>query len=179
MVKLGTRFPASHIAIILKKDDRIFFVEASGGSAYPDREGVNINYFSNSVPFYKGDIWIARLSDEVRNRLDEEKMYDFVMEQVGKGYDHENMLKAGLDLLDRYSSVTKNKEDATRLFCSELVAAAFKDSGILPPEANISEYAPADLVKLRIYHPIYYQIKAFEYRAVRLPDFNSVKNSIP
>lgn len=173
LIRLVTRFPASHVASIIRDGDRIRYVEASEGDMYPEREGVIISLFSNSIPFYKGDIWIARLSDEIRKKLDTEKMYDFLMEQVGKGYDYEDLAKAGFDRLDRFS-ITKNKEDAAQLFCSELVAAAFKDAGILPESTNISECSPADIIKLNIYNPTYYQIKAWKYKAVKLPDFNTV-----
>ena len=59
LIRLVTRFPASHMGLIIKEDDRINFVEASEGDMYPEREGVIINHFSNSIPFYKGDIWIG------------------------------------------------------------------------------------------------------------------------
>ncbi|MCI5144709.1 MAG: hypothetical protein D3923_04100 [Candidatus Electrothrix sp. AR3] len=174
LIRLFTRFPASHMALIIKKNDRIDFVEASEGDMYPEREGVIINNFSNSMPFYKGDIWIARLSDEVRSKIDEQEMYDFILEQVGKGYDYKNMKKAGFDLLDSFSSITRNKEDASELFCSELVALTFKNAGILPENENISELTPADLIKLSLYNPLYYQIKSYNYKAVKLPGFNSI-----
>ncbi|NOQ25560.1 MAG: hypothetical protein GQ564_09395 [Bacteroidales bacterium] len=175
LIRLVTRFPASHVALIIKKDDRISFVEASEGDMYPEREGVIINYFSNSIPFYKGDIWIARLSDEIRSKIDEDKMYDFIVEQVGKGYDYKNMKNAGFDFLDKFSSLTKNKEDASKLFCSELIAVAYKHMGILPENSNTSEYTPADIIKLNIFNHVYYQIKAFKYKAIKLPEFNSIK----
>ncbi|XOF34896.1 MAG: hypothetical protein ACL93V_06300 [Candidatus Electrothrix sp. YB6] len=141
---------------------------------YPEREGVIINNFSNSIPFYKGDIWIARLSDNVRSKIDEPKLYDFILEQVGKGYDYEDIKKAGFDLLDKFCSITRNKEDASELFCSELVGAAFKHAGILPVSENISELSPADLIRKSIYKSLYYQIKVYNYKAVKLPGFNSV-----
>ncbi len=89
LIRLATRFPASHVGMIIRKGNRVSFVEASEGDMYPEREGVIVNYFSNSIPFYKGDIWIARLSSEIRTekKLDVEKTDQFLMDQVGKRFD--------------------------------------------------------------------------------------------
>ena len=174
LIRSWTRFPASHVASIIRKGDRIRYVEASEGDMYPEREGVIVSDFSNSIPFYKGDIWVARLRKDIREKIDEKKFYDFLMNQVGKEYDYDDMAKAGFDKLDNLVPLTRNKEDESALFCSELVAAAYKHVGILPESTNFSELTPAEIIKLKIYEPRYHQIKAFEYKAVKLPDFNTV-----
>ena len=173
MIRLVTRFPASHVASIIREDNRISFVEASEGDMYPEREGVIISQFSNSIPFYKGDIWIARLAADVRKKADIEKMKAFLQEQVGKGYDYHDMPKAGFDFLDRIG-ITRSEENLSQMFCSELVAAGLKAAGILPADTNVSEVSPADIVKYKIFEPTYYQIKAFNYKAIKLPNFNTV-----
>lgn len=173
MIRLVTRFPASHVASIIRENDRISFVEASEGDMYPEREGVIISQFSNSIPFYKGDIWIARLAADVRKKADIEKMKAFLQEQVGKGYDYHDMPKAGFDFLDRIG-ITRSEENLSQMFCSELVAAGLKAAGILPEDTNVSEVSPADIVKYKIFEPTYYQIKAFNYKAIKLPNFNTV-----
>ena len=173
IIRLVTRFPASHVASIIRENDRIGFIEASEGDMYPEREGVIISQFSNSIPFYKGDIWIARLAADVRKKADIEKMKVFLKEQVGKGYDYHNMPKAGFDFLDRIG-ITRSEENLSQMFCSELVAAGLKAAGILPEDINVSEVSPADIVKYKIFEPTYYQIKAFDYKAIKLPHFNTV-----
>lgn len=173
IIRLVTRFPASHVASILRDGERISFIEASEGDMYPEREGVIISRFSDAIPFYKGDIWIARLAPEIRARADIPAMAKFLREQVGKAYDYDNMPKAGFDLLDRIG-LTHSRENWSKMFCSELVAAGLKAAGILGPNANTSEVSPADVIKLRIYAPIYYQIKAYDYKAIKLPEFNTI-----
>lgn len=173
IIRFVTRSPVSHVATIIRDGARISFVEASEGDMYPEREGVIISYFSNSIPFYKGDIWIARLDEEIRKRADIEKMKSFLLQQVGKGYDYHNMPKAGLDLLDRIG-ITRTKENWSKMFCSELVAAGLKVAGVLPENTNTGELSPIDIIRLKIFNPVYYQIKAFKYRAVKLPGFNTI-----
>ena len=173
MIRIVTRFPASHVASIIRENDRISFVEASEGDMYPEREGVIISQFSNSIPFYKGDIWIARLAADVRKKANIERMKAFLQEQVGKGYDYHDMPKAGFDFLDRIG-ITRSEENLSQMFCSELVAAGLKAAGILPEDINVSEVSPADIVKYKIFEPTYYQIKAFNYKAIKLPNFNTV-----
>lgn len=173
IIRLVTRFPVSHVALIIRENDRISFIEASEGDMYPEREGVIISQFSNSIPFYKGDIWIARLAADVRKSADIGKMKAFLQEQVGKGYDYHNMPKAGFDFLD-WIGITRSEENLSQMFCSELVAAGLKAAGILPEDINVSEVSPADIVKYKIFEPTYYQIKAFDYKAIKLPHFNTV-----
>lgn len=174
MIRLVTRFPASHVALIIREDNRNSFIEASEGDMYPEREGVIISQFSNSIPFYKGDIWIARLNADIRERANIEAMKLFLKEQVGKGYDYKNMPKAGFDLLDPISSITRSEENSSQMFCSELVAGGLKAAGILPNSINTSEVSPADIIKYKIFESTYYQIKAFDYKAIKLPGFNTV-----
>ena len=174
MIRLVTRFPASHVALIIREDNRNSFIEASEGDMYPEREGVIISQFSNSIPFYKGDIWIARLNADIRERADIEKMKLYLKEQVGKDYDYKNMPKAGFDFLDPISSITRSEENSSQMFCSELVAAGLRAAGILPESINVSEVSPADIIKYKIFEPTYYQIKAFDYKAIKLPGFNTV-----
>jgi len=168
-----TGSPVSHVATIIREGDRISFVEASEGDMYPEREGVIVSHFSNSIPFYKGNIWIARLDEDVRKQADIERLKASVLEQVGKPYDYADMPKAGLDLLDRIG-ITRSQENGTKLFCSELVGVGLKSAGILPESVNVSELSPADIIKYRIFNPTYYQIKAYSYKAVKLPGFNTI-----
>jgi len=54
--------------------------------------------------------------------------------------------------------VTHNIEDFSRLFCSELVAAALEASGAIS-HLNASEVTPIDLCQFAIYREDYYQLK--------------------
>ena len=47
--------------------------------------------------------------------------------------------------------IFRNHEDLKRVFCSELVAAAYEYSGALPFGTDASDVAPADLCQMPLY----------------------------
>ena len=73
----------------------------------------------------------------------QKKLVGFLKEQYDKGvqYDMKQMLLNGF--------VQDQEEDLSTLFCSELVAAAMKNVGIV--QCNPSVMSPGDVVGLNIY----------------------------
>jgi hypothetical protein len=103
------------------------------------------------------------LDEEIRaTRFNEREFYDFLFNQKGKDYDMPQAIKSALDLLDKLpfgiNGPTLNKEDFSKFFCSELVAAAFEQAGVTGP-INSSEVTPIDLCRWRIYQDTYYQLQ--------------------
>jgi len=71
---------------------------------------------------------------------------------------------AGLDIIN-------NKEDDKKLFCSELIALAFKYIGILPGHINSSEVTPIDLCRYKLYNRYMQIIGANQ----EIKDFNTIE----
>lgn len=170
ITKLVTRSQVSHIATILIDDEkRIRFFEASIGDKYPEHEGVHLQKISNVLPFYNGNVWILRLSDEFRAKLDVPKLEKFLYAQLGKDYDYDGLLKSGVDFLDGLGTdVTVTRKDSDKFFCSELVIAGFMAAGGIPVTVNSAEVTPSDILQLNIFQKPYYMVKAVHYKAIPL-----------
>jgi hypothetical protein len=122
---------------------------------------------------YHGDIWWLPLSDAVRSRLDVERFTAFLVEKEDLPFDVPQAIQAASDDLDHIPLVgewTRNKEDFSALFCSELVAAGLEAGGALP-SLNCSEVTPLDLVRFEIYQGTYYQLKGPK---TLIPGYNTV-----
>ena len=170
ITKLVTRSEVSHIAtILIDKDKRIRFFESSIGDKYPEHEGVHLQKISNILPFYKGNIWILRLSDEFRATLDIAHLEKYLYAQLGKDYDYDGLLKSGVDFLDDLGiNITVTRKDSDKFFCSELVIAGFMEAGGIPHHVNSAEVTPSDIIRLNIFQRPYYMVKADRYKAIPL-----------
>ena len=74
-----------------------------------------------------------------------------------------------LDSLPIVSNLTYNKEDLTKLFCSELIAAGLRAGGAIK-NINPSEVTPMDICQFNIYKDSYYQILG---KKKAIPQFNT------
>ncbi|WP_417916256.1 hypothetical protein [Candidatus Electronema sp. JC] len=169
IIKFATFSDVSHVAVILQTkalNDKTgrFFNEIIESTTLNGAAGVRTTRLSDCLNIYEGEIWWLPLAERIRPyHFDEEKFYNFLFQQKGKKYDLPQAVKAGIDLLDRLpfsgkDGPTLNKEDFSKFFCSELVAAAFEQAGVTGP-VNASEVTPIDLCRWRIYQSSYYQLK--------------------
>ena len=108
---------------------------------------------SKRVQDYNGEMWWLRLREDIRERINPHDFTQFVFMQQGKPYDLPQAIKAGIDFADE-SGLTLNKEDFSKFFCSEFVAAALEVAGVLN-QINASEVTPIDLCQYQIYDPNY------------------------
>jgi len=164
VIKWATRSNVSHVGVILRPQPS---THAEPRPAICDQimesspRGVHIRRLGDRIESFGGEIWWLPLSDTVRARMDLERFHDFLVEQEHKPYDIPQAIKSGLDALDddpRLGRATHNIEDFSRLFCSELVAAALEASGAIS-HLNASEVTPIDLCKFAIYREDYCQLK--------------------
>lgn len=183
IIKVFTRSAVSHVGIVLQaeilgapglnRDGHMNQVIES--ATINGKSAVTISRLRDRVNTYGGEMWWLPLGVEARAKVDAklDVFYSWCLSQEGKQYDVNQALKAGLDALDRLlgpASLTMNKEDFTKFFCSELVAAALEETGALP-RINASEVTPIDLCSFTIFAPDYSQIRG-DHREIR--GFNSV-----
>ena len=170
LIKWATRATVSHVGIIMQtlvKD-----VQGIGEDGYLNQiiesaslngfSGVNISRLSDRVKTSHGEMWVLRLSAAARGKLrpNQEKFFNWCLNQDHKPYDVPQAIKSALDLMDKAvggTSPTLNKEDFSNFFCSELAAGALEIAKVLPP-INASEVTPIDLCSFNIFEEEYYQI---------------------
>ncbi|VEN74302.1 conserved hypothetical protein [Candidatus Desulfarcum epimagneticum] len=167
IVKFATFSNISHIGTIIQtralgdEGDRFFnqIIESTSSN------GVHISRFSDRLHEYDGELWWLPLSEGIRkNAFDPKAFFDFLFNQARekKPYDFSQAVKSAIDALDelpfdRHGSAY-NREDFSRFFCSELVAAGLEMAGAVK-SVNASEVTPIDLCRWNIYEDHYYQLK--------------------
>ncbi len=143
--------------------------------------GVNVSRFSDRLNTYDGELWWLPLRKQIRERsFDRTKFFNFLFNQTKerKAYDMPQALKSAVDLLEEQAigkyMPTYNREDFSKFFCSELVAAGLEVAGAVD-SVNASEVTPIDLCRWSIYENSYYQIKGESSK--RISRFNTAPPS--
>jgi hypothetical protein len=169
LIKMATRSQVTHVGIVFQSK-LYLYGEAQPGffnqvmesmSVNPTTAATIVNRLSDRVKFYDGEIWWLPLRRSVRDQMDLQEFYNFLLHQEHKTFDVVQAVKAAFDIPARFpltARLAKNVEDYSKLFCSELASAALEHSGAIG-SINASEVTPIDLCMFSIYEPNYYQIK--------------------
>jgi len=172
LIKFATRSPVSHVGVVLQTaalgetGDR-FFNMLIESTQLEDFSGVVINRLSDRMRAYDGEVWWLPigLTDEQIGPFT-----DFLFAMNGRPYDMPSALKAGLDALDFGGhGPTAATEDYSKLFCSELVAGAYKACGLID-DINPSEVTPIDLCRMPIYQAPYKQLS--HGTSIKIPGYS-------
>ncbi len=167
IIKMATISPLSHVATVFQTkvavDDGTdrFFNQVIESTSLNNFNGVSINRLSDRIKHYKGNVWWLPLRKDLRKDVEaHKKFFDFLFDKAQRRirYDMPQAVKSALDLLDSIKGPTYNKEDFSKFFCSELVAAGLEAAGVVGT-VNASEVTPVDLCRWNIYEEDYYQLK--------------------
>jgi hypothetical protein len=169
IIKWATRAPVSHVGVILQTreldESERFFNQIIESTSLHGFNGVAISRFSDRLDSYEGEMWWLPLRQELRTtKFNRKAFYEFLFNQAKerKPYDMPQAIKSALDAMDQLPfgvhGSTYNREDFSRFFCSELVAAGLEKAGVVGP-VNASEVTPIDLCRWNIYGPEYFLIK--------------------
>lgn len=103
--------------------------------------------------------WYERVAIRRLTGIDDEKrkemckvLLQFRKEVQGRPYEKSNLelIRSGLDFQEEYLSFLRNtSEDLSSMFCSELVAEAYKRMGILDTKKLSNEFTPDDFSSAR------------------------------
>jgi len=186
IIKFATFSAVSHVGVILQsgiRDDKSgrFFNQIIESTSLNDFNGVNISRFSDRLDTYEGELWWLPLSETIRNdKFDQTKFFDFLFDTAKRrvAYDTPQAIKSALDALDQLPfglhGPGYNREDFSKFFCSELVAAGLEVAGSVG-SVNTSEVTPIDLCRWNIYKDDYYQLKGSEGK--KISRFNTASPS--
>jgi hypothetical protein len=175
LIKLATRSNVTHVSGLMHArtlKDTVpgrYFNFITESTQMDGMNGVGIHRLSDRLANYQGNAWWLPLGDAARERLNEERYFEFLFAQEGKPYDMRQAIKSGIDTFDSIpllKGLTLNREDFARLFCSELIAAALEAGGVLP-DINASEVTPGELCRLAIFSGAYFQIAGQERTEIR------------
>lgn len=181
IIKFGTRSEVSHVGVIIQTkvtedtSGRFFnqVIESTGST------GVAIHRFSDRLSEYTGDIWWLPLRQNLwENSFDRAAFYEFLFNQAKqrKPYDMPQAIGSALDALDNLpfdiEGPSYNREDFSKFFCSELVAAGMEASGVVS-SINASEITPIDLCRWNIFEKSYYRLKGDSEKSITR--YNSVE----
>jgi len=170
LIKFATRSDVSHVGVILQTqvvDDESgrFFNQVIESTSLHNFSGVQVSRLSERLDSYDGEIWWLPLNSTLRKeKFDSVAFYNFLFNQARerKGYDVPQALMSAVDALDKLPfdqhGPGYNREDFSRFFCSELVAAGLEMAGTTGP-VNASEVTPIDLCRWNIYAQTYYRLK--------------------
>jgi hypothetical protein len=151
-----------HAMIVARPGERVEVMESTaaeaGGKA---NRGVQRRYLSERINGTNGEVWISRLSEELRSWLDEEKMLRWMLRQEGQGYSYGQAVWAGLDGFIRI--LPENTWSKTYM-CSRFGMAAirngFRDENFagyyIAKEASPT---PAQLSRMRGFYLDHAQVK--------------------
>ena len=178
IIKFATLSSVSHVATILHTqvpDDKRYFnqvIESTGHGG-----GVTITRVSELLTHYNGDIWWLPLKKEIREKkFNQKEFFNFLFQQAKekKKYDVAQGVGSAIDIFDKlgqgFFGLGSNKEDFSKFFCSELVAAGLEKAGTVG-SINASEITPIELCTWNIYEDQYYLLKGDI--KTRIKHFNS------
>lgn len=149
-IKWFTRSKWSHIGIVLndKALDMVLLMESTTLSAIKDvdtginRRGVMVVPLSERLRMYDGDVCIRPLTIPGMSCIDRsQRLSAFRREFCGRPYEQD---KWSLILAQYDGPFGQNIDDLSSLFCSELVAEAYMQIGLLRRTTPASEYTPAN-----------------------------------
>jgi hypothetical protein len=151
VIQKGTRSRYSHVGLVVRIEtlsiDRVFIAESTTNA------GVVLVPLKRKLKNYSGKAWflplemdLSHLPTYVVEDTIKKFIFQWAMDELGKKYD----FKLIADIVKKIFLKHKiKKEDQQEYICSEFVATAYKEAGILP-KAKSTNLTPKDICELSI-----------------------------
>jgi len=143
-------YSISHLGILGEHDGELLLFESTTLSNISCKiqnktvEGVQAVRLEDRVEHYDGKVFHYPLVDPLTDD-ENQQLYDFLHEQIGKPYDLIGALRAGGSLWAWFESHLR-EADLNFLFCSELVASSLHKVDRLETH-NVSSWSPNKLIR--------------------------------
>jgi hypothetical protein len=155
LINLGTygvpRWSASHVGVIADAaDGRQLLFESTTLDALPCEisgkrfNGVQAHGLDKVVETYQGKVWLYPLYRPLFD-FEEQRLSRFLVGLVGTPYDELKAFRAAGTGFSWFESML-HEEALNHIFCSELVAAAYSDDGIMPTD-DAARWNPNHLIR--------------------------------
>lgn len=157
VIKLATNSPVSHVGVVFRTTQNaagMWQNQVIESTSLNGLAGVTFTRLSQRLQDYRGEVWWLPLSEEFRSGILWRVFFQWLRNQNGKPYNALAAIDSALDWGERLPLIGHwfyNPEKYQRLFCSQLVAGAFKMAGAFPDGINPSELTPRDLTAMSIY----------------------------
>ena len=167
LINLGTygvpRWSASHVGIVADAaDGRRLLFESTTLDALPCEitgkrfNGVQAHSLDKVIETYQGKVWLYPLYRPLYD-FEERRLSQFLVGLVGTPYDELKALRAAGIGFSWFESLL-HEEALNHIFCSELVAAAYSDSGLMPTD-DAARWNPNHLIRHLRRHQILLRAK--------------------
>lgn len=151
LIKFGTSSEYSHVGLVVRVNmgdgkKRVFLIEAD------NKKGIVLVRLSRKLEYYNGSACLYRLDDDLtenkNGKIKEDIIYEYVMEQLGKGYDYPAIKGVVKTLL---GFISLGSQDDGTFICSELVGRALQVGGYVDSAVNAESLSPKDITDLNIF----------------------------
>ncbi len=140
----------SHVGIVGEHEGELLLFESTTLNDSPcviqgrSVSGVQSHRIDECVRAYRGKAWLYPLYRPLYLQ-ESKRLSAFLIEHLGRNYDTIGAFRSGGKVFSWIESLLR-RQDFSSLFCSELCAAAFQCTGILPTD-NASRWNPNRLVR--------------------------------
>jgi len=150
VVKTFTRSKWSHVAMVINDDkyDELAIFESNSEKDAQDlltgdyEEGVRLVCFNERINAFNGKVSVRRLEGALLNNQLIEALDHLMAKIMNKPYEKSKAQLLGA--VPKSPLIGNKKEDLSTLFCSELVAEAYQELGLLPCDIPSNTYVPSD-----------------------------------
>lgn len=186
-IQLVTNSKWSHMGMIFKdyEKDVIYLWESTTLSNIKDvtdrtfKKGVQLVLLSERIKNYNGEIAIRYLlGTKIENDPKAKQALIQLQQELQNRPYEQHKLELLRAVIDGFGKISKNAEDLSSVFCSELVAEAYHCMGLLDLSEPANEYTPKDFSeagKLKLLKGAYlgpeHAIKDLEQKQEEYSDF--------
>ena len=163
LIRLMTGSDWTHVGMVLKLSEYDFIAlwesiiigEVKTLSTGKKERGVQIVPLSNRIDMSRGKVAVRYVFGDYSNSLTNNRVITRELMSLRKKLRGKPYEKSGIELFKAAFDapiIGSNEDDLSSIFCSELVAEAYKTLGLLKKDKPSNEFTPADFTSKKLTH---------------------------